>query len=134
MIVAGDTPDEIAAGIQAVKGQIAFYGSTPSYKPVLELHGWSRLHEELNSIAARGEWDRMADAIDDEVLHTFAVVGTPEQAVAEIERRYGDIATRVAISIPEDRDVARWDALLASLRAAGPVRAPADAPPELSGA
>jgi hypothetical protein len=87
---------------------------------VLDLHGWSDLHDELNAIVARGDWDRMHEAIDDEVLHTFAIIGRPEKAVAEILRRYGDIATRVSISVPAERDVERWDALFDSLRAATP--------------
>jgi probable F420-dependent oxidoreductase len=118
MIVAGDSEAELAAGARAVKEQIAFYGSTPAYRGVLEHHGWGELHEELNAMAARGEWDRMPAAIDDEVLRTFAVIGTPEQAVAEIGRRYGGLVTRITLAIPEDRDAERWDALLGSLRAA----------------
>jgi probable F420-dependent oxidoreductase len=120
IIVARDAEEEIASGAREARQQIAFYGSTPAYRPVLELHGWEDLHYELNAMVARGDWDRMHEAIDDEVLHTFAIVGTPEEAVSEILRRYGDIATRVAISVPEERDVERWDALFDSLRAATP--------------
>jgi alkanesulfonate monooxygenase SsuD/methylene tetrahydromethanopterin reductase-like flavin-dependent oxidoreductase (luciferase family) len=75
------------------------------------------LHEELNGMAARGEWDRMPAAIDDEVLRTFAVIGTPEEAVAEIARRYRGLVTRITLAIPEDREAERWDGLLGSLRA-----------------
>ena len=59
----------------------------------------------------------MGDLIDDEVLHTFAVVGTPEEAIAEVKRRYGDIATRITLTLPEDRDEQRWAELFDSLRA-----------------
>ena len=62
-------------------------------------------------------WDRMPELIDDEVLHTFAIIGTPEVAVAEIQRRYGDLVTRITLAVPEGRDVARWKALFESLRA-----------------
>jgi probable F420-dependent oxidoreductase len=117
MIVAADSEEEIAAGVQSVKQQIAFYGSTPAYRGVLELHGWGRLHEQLNGMAQSGEWDRMSEAIDDEVLRTFAIIGTPEEAVAEIGRRYGDVATRITLALPADRDRERWDPLLESLRA-----------------
>jgi alkanesulfonate monooxygenase SsuD/methylene tetrahydromethanopterin reductase-like flavin-dependent oxidoreductase (luciferase family) len=58
----------------------------------------------------------MPSAIDDEVLRTFAIVGSPEQAVAEIERRYGDVVTRITLALPEGRDRERWDAVLAPLR------------------
>ncbi len=117
MIVAADSAEEIAGGVQALRNQIAFYGSTPAYRPVLELHGWDELHERLNAMAARGEWDQMAGAIDDEVLHTFAVIGTPEEAVAEVRRRYGELITRITFPIPEGADAERWRALFAELRA-----------------
>ena len=54
--------------------------------------------------------------IDDDVLHTFAVIGTPEQAVEEIRRRYGDVATRVTLPLPDDVDPARRNSLLDALR------------------
>jgi len=118
-VVARDSEEEIAAGAAGVKQQIAFYGSTPAYRPVLELHGWGDLQDELNAMTKRGEWDRMPELIDDEMLHTFAVIGTPEEAIAELDRRYGDVCTRVAITVPEDRDEDRWTALFEQLRGAG---------------
>jgi alkanesulfonate monooxygenase SsuD/methylene tetrahydromethanopterin reductase-like flavin-dependent oxidoreductase (luciferase family) len=60
----------------------------------------------------------MSDLIDDEVLHTFAIIGTPEQAVAEIQRRYGDLVTRIAIvALPQDRDAVRSSEPFQALRA-----------------
>jgi probable F420-dependent oxidoreductase len=116
-IVARDSEEELAAGAQFVKQQIAFYGSTPAYRPVLELHGWGGLQDELNAMTKRGEWDKMSELIDDDVLHTFAVVGTPEEAFTEIHRRYGDVVTRITIAVPENRDAGRWNGLFESLRA-----------------
>jgi len=115
-VVARDTEEEIAEGVAFIKNQIAFYGSTPAYRPVLELHGWGDLQDELKAMTKRGEWDAMSELIDDEVLNTFAVVGTPEEAVAEIRRRYGDVATRIQLAMPEDRDEARWRSLFDELR------------------
>jgi alkanesulfonate monooxygenase SsuD/methylene tetrahydromethanopterin reductase-like flavin-dependent oxidoreductase (luciferase family) len=65
----------------------------------------------------RGEWDRMPELIDDELVQTFAVVGTPEEAIAEIKRRYGDIATRITLQLPAERDEERWRGLFDELRA-----------------
>ena len=119
MIVAADSQAEIAAGTRAVREQIAFYGSTPAYRPVLELHGWDRLHEELGARSKRGEWESLHELIDDEVLNTFAIIGSPEHAVAEIRRRYGDVVTRITIAAPaDDDDAARHRRLLEELRAA----------------
>jgi probable F420-dependent oxidoreductase len=117
MIVAADSEEDIAAGIASVKQQIGFYGSTPAYRPVLELHGWEGLWERLNSLARQGEWDKLPGLIDEDVLHTFAIVGTPEQAAAEVQRRYGNVATRITFPAPEGRDPERWSALFESLRA-----------------
>jgi probable F420-dependent oxidoreductase len=97
LIVATDSEEEQAIGTQLARSQIAFYGSTPAYRGVLELHGWGELHERLSESARRGDWAGMANLIDDEVLHTFAIIGTPQQAVAEIQRRYGDLITRITI-------------------------------------
>ena len=119
LVVAADTEEEIAAGIAGVKQQIAFYGSTPAYRPVLDLHGWGELQDELRAMTKRGEWDRMSDLISDELVETFAIVGSPEQAIAEIERRYGDVATRITLQLPAERDEAtdrRWRGLFESLR------------------
>jgi probable F420-dependent oxidoreductase len=117
MVVAADSEEERAAGVDFVKKQIAFYGSTPAYRPVLDLHGWGDLQEELRAMTKRGEWDRMSELIDEELVETFAVVGTPEDAVAEVKRRYGDIATRITLQLPPERDEARWRALFDELRA-----------------
>lgn len=81
-----------------VKRQIAFYGSTPAYRKVLDLHGWGELHEELHRMSRRGLWDDMTASIPDDVVHAFAVVGTPDEVDAELDRRYGDHATRILTS------------------------------------
>ncbi len=115
-IVARDTEEERAAGAEFVRGQIGFYGSTPAYRPVLELHGWGELQDELNTLTKQGAWDKLASVVDDEVLETFAVIGTPEEAVAEVKRRYGDIATRITLTVPDDADPERWAPVLEELR------------------
>jgi probable F420-dependent oxidoreductase len=99
MIVTGDEQD-MAGALRAVKGQLAFYASTPAYKPVLELHGWGELHAELNRLSKRGEWDTMADLVPQEMVEAFAVVGPPDAVAPELLRRYGDMVTRVSFYAP----------------------------------
>jgi probable F420-dependent oxidoreductase len=116
-VAASDNEDELQAGMQMIRGQIAFYGSTPAYRPVLELHGWEALHEELHALTKRDAWDQLADVIDDEVLHTFAIIGTPDEAAVELQRRYRDVATQVSLPMPETFDAGRWAPLFDRLRA-----------------
>lgn len=116
MFAAGDTEAEIAERLLAVKGQIGFYGSTPAYAGVLELHGWGELHQQLNAMSKAGEWDKMPDVIPDEVVDAFAVVGTPEEAIDEVVARYGDIVDRIAITLPDGADPERWRPLFDKLR------------------
>lgn len=77
------------------RGQIAFYASTPSYRPVFQLHGWDQLAEELSQMARRGEWAEMAAQINDEVLEAFAVVAAPEDLGKTLAARYAGLAQRV---------------------------------------
>ena len=77
-VVSGVDAEGTAAADKAVRQQIAFYGSTPAYRPVLELHGWGDLQAELNTLSKRGEWVKMGELIDDDVLAAFAVVAEPD--------------------------------------------------------
>jgi probable F420-dependent oxidoreductase len=116
--VARDKEEDMAEGVRFVRQQIGFYASTPTYRPVLDLHGWGALHEELNAMTKRGEWDGLADMIDDEVLDAFAVIGTPEHALAEAHRRYGDIVARLNFPLPPEGEEERWRELLTAGSAA----------------
>jgi probable F420-dependent oxidoreductase len=120
-LVASDSEQELAAGKEFVRQQIGFYGSTPAYRPVLELHGWGELQDELGALTKRGAWDELASVVDDQVLDAFAIVGRPEEAVAEVQKRYGDIATRISIPAPDGIDADRWAPLFESMRAGAPV-------------
>ncbi len=98
--VLGSDPQERAAAEAGVRRQIAFYGSTPAYRPVLELHGWADLGQQLNLLSRRQEWIQMGELIDDDVLDAFAVSGSPVEVAAGIRQRFGDIATRVSLYTP----------------------------------
>jgi probable F420-dependent oxidoreductase len=76
---------------RAITQQIAFYGSTPAYRPVLEMHGWGALGEELTRMSKQGRWVEMGERIDDEVLDTFAVVADPGVVGSRLAERYGDL-------------------------------------------
>jgi probable F420-dependent oxidoreductase len=94
LVVTGRTEGERQAADTAVRKQLAFYGSTPAYRDVLELHGWGALQEELHDMSLRGLWDEMSTLIDDKVLEALAVVGEPDQIGSLVAARYGGIADR----------------------------------------
>jgi len=118
MIVTGLDDDEVQKAAAAVKAQLAFYGSTPAYAPVLELHGWGDLHGELNRLSKRGDWATMATLIDDDVVDAFAVVGSPEEVPGKLLARFGDLVTRVSFYAPYRMPRERWTGMLEALRTA----------------
>ncbi|MBV1930675.1 MAG: TIGR03617 family F420-dependent LLM class oxidoreductase [Porticoccaceae bacterium] len=97
-VVSGQNEDEFSKNHQAIRQRIAFYGSTPAYKRVLESHGWETLQPELNQMSKRGEWVAMGDLITDEMLNSFAVVGEPDKIVPMIKERYTGLVDRISIN------------------------------------
>lgn len=93
-VVSGRDEAEFEKNKFTTKKRIAFYGSTPAYKDVFEIHGWEGLQQKLNAMSKQGQWDEMAEEISDEVLNVMAVVGEPDGIVPEILKRYGDIIDR----------------------------------------
>ena len=117
-VVTGSDDAELAKAVEGTKQQIAFYGSTPAYRGVLETHGWGGLQDELNSLSKQGNWVERGGLIDDEILNTFAVVGGPEQIAPELHRRYGDCVQRISFYAPYRTNPDRWLAVLEALKAA----------------
>ena len=117
-VVTGRDEPEMAEAAKGVKGQIAFYGSTPAYRPVLELHGWGDLQEELNRLSKEGRWAEMGDLIDDDMLATFAVVAPIDRVAGALKDRWGDVLHRLSFYAPYDTDRAQWDEVIADLQAA----------------
>jgi probable F420-dependent oxidoreductase len=117
-VVTGLDEAALVKARQAAKQQIAFYASTPAYRPVLELHGWGDLQTELNALSKRGEWVEMGERVSDEVLDTFAIVGAPEHVTVELRRRYSDVVDRLSFTARFDADPDRWRAVVADLRGA----------------
>jgi probable F420-dependent oxidoreductase len=110
-VVTGTDPAELATAADGTRQQIAFYGSTPAYRAVLDLHGWGGLQDELNTLSKQGRWQEMGVLIDDEILNTFAVVGEPEAIAPELGRRYADVISRISFYAPYRSDPDRWTAV-----------------------
>ncbi len=111
-------PDEASteAAAAAVRQQIAFYASTPAYRPVLELDGWGDLQSELNTLSKRGEWVKMGELITDEVLDAFAVVCPLDRVAAEVRARFEGLVDRFSFYAPYKVDPETWKDVLAGFR------------------
>ena len=116
-VVTGNDEAQLQAATAGTRQQIAFYGSTPAYRGVLELHGWGGLQEQLNVLSKQGRWVDMGDLVTDEILDTFAVVGEPEAIAPELSRRYGDVIQRISIYAPYTSDPERWQRVIADVKA-----------------
>jgi probable F420-dependent oxidoreductase len=112
-VVTGTDDESTEKADRAVRQQIAFYGSTPAYRPVLELHGWGELQSELNTLSKRGEWVKMGELISDEVLEAFAVVCPLEKVASEVRARYEGLVDRFSFYAPYKVDPGLWKDVLA---------------------
>ncbi|RLQ22620.1 TIGR03617 family F420-dependent LLM class oxidoreductase [Seongchinamella sediminis] len=90
-LVTGKTEEEFARVKLAALNQIAFYGSTPAYRGVLESVGYGELQGELNALSKQGRWPEMGQCVDDTLLEKIAVVGEPQQIGSKLVQRYGDV-------------------------------------------
>jgi probable F420-dependent oxidoreductase len=115
-IVTGTDEEQMAASAKGVRQQIAFYGSTPAYRPVLDLHGWGGLQEELNALSKQGEWVEMGKLVTDDMLHTFAVVAEPSKVAPELLARYGDLVDRVSFYAPYKSEPDTWLPVIDALK------------------
>ncbi len=99
--------------------QIAFYASTPSYRPLLAHHGWEAVGEQLSALAARGDWAALPGLITDEMLAAFAVTAPLAELAAPLRERYTGLLDRVTLYrafVPGEAE-GEWRQLAASLNA-----------------
>jgi probable F420-dependent oxidoreductase len=97
VVVTGRTEEELARSREGFRRQLAFYGTTPAYRPVFALHGYGDLRPELAALARDGRWDEMAGLIDDELLATVAVVAEPDQVADRLRERLDGISDSVSL-------------------------------------
>jgi probable F420-dependent oxidoreductase len=118
-VVLGSDERTRSAAEAGVRAQIAFYGSTPAYKPVLELHGWGGLADQLNAPSRQHAWAEMGTLIGDDVLNAFAVAGSPARVAADLNRRFGDLISAISLYTPYQADEHEVAAVVAELRVPG---------------
>lgn len=106
-VATGKDDEATAKAFEIVRGRVAFYGSTPGYWGVLELHGYGDLGRELNAMSKAGEWNEMAGRVSDDLVHLFAAVGTHREIAARITERFGGVSD--ALNLRADSSSAGGD-------------------------
>jgi probable F420-dependent oxidoreductase len=117
MAVVADTEEQLEQGRDAMRPRLAFYGSTPAYKVILDVHGWGDLQPELNRLTKTGDWGAMSELITDEMVDAFCVLGTPDEIGPIVRARYGDLLQRVSFDTSTRLEADRVTRVLAGLRA-----------------
>jgi alkanesulfonate monooxygenase SsuD/methylene tetrahydromethanopterin reductase-like flavin-dependent oxidoreductase (luciferase family) len=116
MTVVADTNEQLDRGRDAMRPRLAFYGSTPAYKVILDVHGWGDLQPELTRLSKTGDWATMSSLITDEMVDAFSVQGTPDTVGAMVRARYGDLVQRISFDTSSQLDPDRARQVVASLR------------------
>ncbi len=99
-VITGRDEAEFAASKKAAQERIAFYGSTPAYKGVLDSIGCGELQGELNAMSKQGRWKEMGTLVTDDMLHEFGVMGEPHEIAPQMLERYGSFVDRTSASFP----------------------------------
>jgi probable F420-dependent oxidoreductase len=94
------TGEEIQDQRDKMRAQISFYASTPTYRTVLEAHGWEEVGERLGNLARAKRWDDMPGLVTDEMLDAFTVQAAPEGLGDAVKERYEGLVDRVALYEP----------------------------------
>ena len=98
----GDTEAERRGIREKMRGQVAFYASTRSYRRVMDLHGWGDVCDRLHELSSKGEWLKMASEVPDQMLEEFVVEGTWKGIGEALVSRYEGLADRVRLYTPFD--------------------------------
>ncbi len=126
-VVTWPDDDEVARenAMLLIKGQFGFYGSTPAYARVLDLHGYGDLHPELNRLSKEGRWLEMAQAFPDELVTQLAVVGPRNTIAAQVRERTTGITDSVGLVNSRDPDPGHFADIVSELRSSAGQPGPA---------
>jgi probable F420-dependent oxidoreductase len=101
---------------KSVRERVAFYGSTPAYRQVLDAHGFGEVADRLHELSRAGEWASMSTLVTDEVLDAVAVRGrSGEDVAAKARERYAGLVDRINLHAGEHSDLERWAPVIRAL-------------------
>ncbi len=105
---------------EMARQQISFYASTPTYRAVLDVHGWGAIGQQLGALAARGKWDEMPALVTDEMLEQVAILAPLDEVPARIRARYEGLLDRITFYAPfSPEEAPRWRAVANAFKAGG---------------
>src|SRR5215210_9175844 len=99
-VIVGENEEEAAEQRESVRAQISFYASTPTYRTVLEAHGWEEVGERLGKMAREKKWSEMPDLVTDEMLGAFAIEAAHDEIGPALEKRYDGLIHRATLYLP----------------------------------
>ena len=119
LVATAASEEAVHSRAEEVRARISFYASTPAYRPAFDLHGYGDLADELAHLSRAQKWDDLPGRIDDEMLHTYAVIGTYDEIAGRMRDRYGDVVDATELSIPVHNadDEARLAEMISVLQA-----------------
>jgi probable F420-dependent oxidoreductase len=120
MVVTWTTEEQHDIAIRSVKDQLAFYGSTPAYASVLDVHGYGALHGDLNAMSKAGRWAEMSELIPDDLVDQLAVVGPRPEIAHKISERTRGITDHVSLVNNRNPDAELFADIVGDLRAISP--------------
>ena len=115
-LATGPAGSDISAEIARARKQVAFYGSTPAYRAVLDHHGWGDLHDDLHRLSKESRWDDMTNLVTDEILNTFAVVADSTTLAKVLRERFGGLVDGLRLNVPYALAPEVWAPVIADLK------------------
>ena len=104
-----DASPSLRADEAYVRQQIAFYGSTPTYRTVLAHHGWAPVGEQLSDLVRTRRLAELPGLVTDAMLDAFVTrAATYENLGRRLQERYRGIVDRVGLYGDANR-IARSD-------------------------
>jgi probable F420-dependent oxidoreductase len=104
--VFGEDQAELEQGIERMRQTVAYYGSTPSYQGVWNLHGWGELGSRLHALSREQKWNEMTKLVPDEVMDVFVLRSTYDE-LPQFLRKHKGYATRIVLRLPQETPAQR---------------------------
>ncbi len=108
-------PDEQAVR-DGLRSMVAFYGSTPAYRQVLDDIGVGELQPRLQKMTRAGEWHRLTELVDDDLVDQLTVVGDAARGGETLRQRYAGGVDRLSLTFVQELPVVALPRVLEGIR------------------